>query len=381
MVKRIPKEYLLELLDNGTMEYVRRAYWRDTGRLAITNHMPFRTLYFYSIVAYHLRRYRALGSHEILKICDGAVLLHNAALSATPDTGVEDGIPTLLGILCRGYEQPDEPLHDPLARESLERHMHNNALLSNAKRVGEEAVSVFETGYSHLLARYVEQRCVIRPIYTFIFQRYLDGDNTHSSLVFSSSLQFEIYRCAHDVIARVFHGQKTPAMFNTLVVMFAIIKTNETIFEGILADQRPDSAEIRLRTTINNNGVAGNKENACADTGSLSDKDMIGFLDWNLATALGYVLAVRYDEENCAGTLMRARLGALCYSVDITKPQPFPPVLVAQDSGFHSFIWDYLSAVYGPDTWPDGFAYMVIECAVKEYNEIVYRLRGGLRNQ
>ncbi|KAJ2107537.1 hypothetical protein GGF48_005996, partial [Coemansia sp. RSA 921] len=77
-VQHIPHTCLHELVELGALDRILVSYSRDVGRLSIDSFRPFRTLYFYGIVMYHLGKQRSASFDEAAKVCDAVVVLNNA---------------------------------------------------------------------------------------------------------------------------------------------------------------------------------------------------------------------------------------------------------------------------------------------------------------
>ncbi|KAJ2742915.1 hypothetical protein GGI20_004135 [Coemansia sp. BCRC 34301] len=95
MVQRIPKLCLKELIDLGSLDRALVVYTRELGRLSIDCYRPFRSLYFYSIVLFHLSKDHLVDFEDAARVCDAAVVLNNASSPVTPFTGVPIDVPSL----------------------------------------------------------------------------------------------------------------------------------------------------------------------------------------------------------------------------------------------------------------------------------------------
>ncbi|KAI8319571.1 hypothetical protein GQ54DRAFT_32633 [Martensiomyces pterosporus] len=375
MVRRIPEKCLLELIDTGALERVRLAYTRDVGRMAIAAYVPFRSLYFYAVVIHHLKKSTFIGFQEMSHICDAAVVLHNAMPPIDPLAEVPKEAPSLLQCLALGIGPLDNTYPRQLVRVMME----------GAMDIGKRVAQEFQSQSPDLIEEYKRQRCVIRPVHEFMYNEHFEGANNGAGSlpVIRSDLQFEVYRCTREYIAKIYDDQPTTQLYNTFVALFAIVFINEVLADDIHVSQSSSDPVVRLRTTINGDIIQcehdhRNDGTFAAHSRTLTSREMLCLIDWNLASVIGYLLATRYGESHKEDTAERARLGAFSASVNIAKPLPFPPKQPVLDANFHMFIRGYVLHVYAVGPWPDGFLYMVIEEAVEHYNEIIQRIRDEL---
>ncbi|KAJ2817427.1 hypothetical protein FBU31_006233 [Coemansia sp. 'formosensis'] len=209
-----------------------------------------------------------------------------------------------------------------------------------------------------------------------MFEQFADSGRTELPVI-DEALQFQIYSTVREVMTKVYGSSlPLPPSYVMYTTLFAIIETNEKIVQGI-AEEGGTSSDICTTVFSGSSSERDIDNNSCA---SLSEpmwsKEMLELLDWDLAAAIGYLLAHRYHESDVEVTKMRAKLGALAFGVDASVSQPFPPILPLQDTGLHQYVHHYVSAIYS--RWPHGFAYMVIDETVDAYNEIIQTLREEL---
>ncbi|KAJ2002712.1 hypothetical protein GGI04_003222 [Coemansia thaxteri] len=381
MVQRIPEPCLRELVDLGSLDRALVIYTRELGRLSIDSYQPFRSLYFYSVVMFHLGKSHPIDFKEAAAVCSAAVVLNNASSPITPYNGASSDVPGLLAFLGLGIDFSGSLTMSVTEGVALARSTWrsiNQTCMAYALTAGRMVAHLDEPAVLGALDRHIARRCVIRPVYSYMFQSFYETGYTDLP-VLDNGLQFQIYSTVREVMTKV-HGPNLPLPYVMFTTFFAIIETNEKIVVGIA---KAGGTAADICSTVYSNQDAATEDGGAANADSnarlsepLSGKELLGLLDWDLAAAIGYLLAHRYHESDVAATKMRAKLGALAFGVDISVDQPFPPILPLQDTGFHQYIHNYTSAIYSG--WPHGFVYMVIDEAVDAYNDIVQKLRDDL---
>ncbi|KAJ2823846.1 hypothetical protein GGI24_003569 [Coemansia furcata] len=379
MVQRIPESCLRELIDLGSLDRALIVYTRELGRLAIDNYRPFKSLYFYGVVMFHLCKHRPMDFQDAARVCDAAVTLNNASSPITPFTGTPIDVPSLCSFLGLGIDPSGNlamSLTDGVTRERTSWKAFNLARMAYALPTGRLVANLEEPAVLNCLAHHINYRCVIRPVFSYMFEQFADSGRTELPVI-DEALQFQIYSTVREVMTKVYGSSlPLPPSYVMYTTLFAIIETNEKIVQGI-AEAGGTSSDIC--TTV----FSGNSSERDIDSNSFTSlsepmwsKEMLELLDWDLAAAIGYLLAHRYHESDVEVTKMRAKLGALAFGVDASVSQPFPPILPLQDTGLHQYVHHYVSAIYS--RWPHGFAYMVIDETVDAYNEIIQTLREEL---
>ncbi|KAJ2360658.1 hypothetical protein H4S01_005634 [Coemansia sp. RSA 2610] len=376
-VQQIPQPCLRELLELGALDRVLITYSRDIGCLAIDSFRPFRSLYFYGIVMYHLGKQRAVDFDEAANICEAAVVLNNATAPTSAQPRSRDP-PSLLSFLDINVELNGNltmPRADGAALHRSSWCDLNQTRMDYAMTAGRLVANLDEPAVRRCLEEHVAQRCIIRPVFDYMFFQFVDEQHTELP-VRSESMQFQIYSTVREVMHRAYKGDM-PVSYVMYTTLFAIAETNDKIAAAVFSQDK----HAMLRSTI----VSGYEDDdatvssAHGDSGlddPMSLRELLCLLDWDFAAVLGYLLAHRYDEAHRPTTEMRARLGALAFGVDSSKEQPFPPVLPLQDSQFHQFVRDHVASVYA--RWPHGFFYMVLDEAVDAYNVIIQSIRDRL---
>ncbi|KAJ2888513.1 hypothetical protein IWW38_004922 [Coemansia aciculifera] len=247
--------------------------------------------------------------------------------------------------------------------------------MAYALTAGRMVANLEEPAVLNCLARHISRKCVIRPVFSYMFEQFIDLGHTELPVI-DDALQFQIYSTVHEVMTKV-HGPDLELPYVMFTTLFAIIETNEKIVQGI-AEAGGTVGDIC--TTVYDRSDSDNDSDKSRSETSLSEpmlgKEVLGLLDWDFAAAIGYLLAHRFHESDVKVTEMRAKLGALAFGVDASVGQPFPPILPLQDTGLHQFVHHYVAAIYC--RWPHGFAYMVIDEAVDAYNVIIQNIREEL---
>ncbi|KAJ2458892.1 hypothetical protein GGF42_001796 [Coemansia sp. RSA 2424] len=382
MVQRIPEPCLKELIDLGSLDRALVAYTRELGRLSIDCYRPFRSLYFYGVVLFHLGKHGSIEFEDAAKVCDAAVVLNNASSPITPFTGAPIDVPSLRSFLGLGVDLSGNlamSLTDGIARSRKMWRGISLARMSYALVSGRLVANLEEPAVLSCLARQIDQKCVIRPVFSYMFEQFIDSGRTELPVV-DEALQFQIYSTVREVMGKV-HGPDLPLSYVMYTTLFAIIETNEKIVQGI-AEAGGTASDIR--TTVygssdsdsDRSSTNGSNNSRASMLDLMSGKELLELLDWDLAAAIGYLLAHRFHESDAEATKMRAKLGALAFGVDASVGQPFPPILPLQDTGLHQYVHHYVAAIYC--RWPHGFAYMVIDEAVDAYNTIIESLRTEL---
>ncbi|KAJ2861028.1 hypothetical protein GGH94_005161 [Coemansia aciculifera] len=381
MVQRIPEPCLRELVDLGSLDRTLVVYTRELGRLAIDNYRPFKSLYFYGVVLFHLGKHRPIDFHDAARVCDAAVTLNNASSPITPFTGNSIDVPSLYSFLGLGVDLSGNlamSVTDGVARARTSWNAINLARMAYALPAGRLVANLEEPAVLNCLAHHINRRCVIRPVFNYMFEQFTDSGRTELPVV-DEALQFQIYSTVREVMTKVYGtSQPLPLSYVMYTTLFAIIETNEKVVRGI-AEAGGTPSDICTTVFSGSSGDRDSIDNTDSST-NLSDpmrgKEMLELLDWDLAAAIGYLLAHRYHESDVEVTKMRAKLGALAFGVDASVSQPFPPILPLQDTGLHQYVHHYVSAIYC--RWPHGFAYMVIDETVDAYNVIIQTLREEL---
>ncbi|KAJ1801270.1 hypothetical protein LPJ59_000419 [Coemansia sp. RSA 2399] len=379
-VQRIPEVCLRELAELGSLDRIMFVYTRDLGRLAVDNYRPFRSMYFHSIIVYHIGKQH--GFEEVAKVCESAVILNNVATPIKPMEGASIATPNLLSFLDLGVARSgnlSEPEHNGNSHERKDSwEVVSRTRMEYAMPIGQLIANVEDPAVLQLLSQHISQCCVIRPVYNYMYQHYMTTRSTNLPVI-NNDLQFQIYSTTREVM-QVFHGPDPYLSYVMYTTLFAIVETNEIIAREVL---KAGGSVSDIRPTVYGEGEDGADSDSDEDAPGgaklsepLTDKELISLLDWDLAAVIGYVLAHRYHKSDESVTTMRARLGALAFGVDLEKEQPFPPILPLQDTQFHQYIRHYVSAVYG--RWPHGFVYMVIDEAVDAYNAIIRNERKEL---
>ncbi|KAJ2097575.1 hypothetical protein GGI09_003757 [Coemansia sp. S100] len=381
MVQRIPEPCLRELVDLGSLDRTLVVYTRELGRLAIDNYQPFKSLYFYGVILFHLGKHRPIDFHDAARVCDAAVTLNNASSPITPFTGTMVDVPSLCSFLGLGVDLSGNlamSVTDGVARARTSWNAINLAHMAYALPAGRMVANLEEPAVLNCLARHINRRCVIRPVFSYMFEQFTDSGHTELPVI-DEALQFQIYSTVREVMTKVYGtSQSLPQSYVMYTTLFAIIETNEKIVRGIA---EAGGASSDICTTVFSDSTRDSDNTSNIDSGtSLSEpmrsKEMLELLDWDLAAAIGYLLAHRYHESDVEVTKMRAKLGALAFGVDASVGQPFPPILPLQDTSLHQYVHSYVSAIYC--RWPHGFAYMVIDETVDAYNTIIQTLREEL---
>ncbi|KAJ1720750.1 hypothetical protein LPJ53_004655 [Coemansia erecta] len=359
-VQQIPQSTIQELVELGTLDRLLSVYSRDIGRMSIDSFRPFRSAYFYSVVMYHLGKEKAPGIADAVKVCDAAVVLNNATAPKVPAAAETLLTPSLLAFLEQGVQKNGGRLimpSDGLEGRDAWREA-DQARMGYAMAVGHQVANLDEPAVQRILQRHIDRRCIIRPVYHYHFQSYIKANAT-ALPVEDAGLQFQIYSTVAELLERAYTAMP-PLSYVMFTTLFAIAVTNEKIVESIPAGD--------TLLSVFNQPVEDDDGN-----GPMNDKEQICILDWDFAAVLGYLLAHRFHAADKSQTEMRAKLGALAFSVDTIRDQPFPPMLPLQDTKFHQYIHRYISAIYA--RWPYGFVYMVIDEAVAAYNMIIQSLR------
>ncbi|KAJ2719256.1 hypothetical protein GGI07_005325 [Coemansia sp. Benny D115] len=377
-VRRIPSECLQELIELGTLDRMLVVFTRDIGRLSIENYQPFRSLYFHSVVLYHLGKTRAVDAAEASRVCESAVILNNATAPSKQASNATADTPNLLAFLRTGVSSrgrlimpvsgADEATERTTAWANVDLARMNYSMVA-----GHQVAHLEEPAVKYILARHIEKRCLIRPVYHYMYRQFLETKHTDIQVV-EDSLQFQIYSTVLEVMEQSY-GARLPLSYVMYTTLFAIAETNELIINGIIKSGN-SPADVCISVL---DGIGSEDAYSSAATGDLAlmdplcSKDLLGFLDWDFAAVIGHLLAHRYHSSNEEETAMRARLGALAFGVDTTCSQPYPPVLPLQDTQFHQYIHRYVALIYSK--WPHGFVYMVIEETVSAYNTIIQTIR------
>ncbi|KAJ1664339.1 hypothetical protein IW140_004154 [Coemansia sp. RSA 1813] len=378
-VQRIPEVCLRELLELGSLDRVMLVYTKELGRLAINNYRPFRSMYFHSLVFYHTGKHLH-GFEDVAKVCESAVVLNNATVPIKSKEADFTAIPNLLSFLDLGVDSsrsPPVPVVDgdsSRIRDSWED--ISRARMEYAMPVGQLIATADDPAVLQLISQHISERCVIRPVYNYMYQRYVETRSTHLPVI-NNDLQFQIYSTTREVL-QMYHGPNPCLTYVMYTTLFAIVETNEIIVREVV-NASGSASEIRPTVYGESEDDADSDEDTVDDqklSEPLADKELLSLLDWDLAAVIGYVLAQRYHKSDESATVMRAKLGALAFGVDLEKEQPFPPILPLQDTQFHQYIRQYVSAVYGK--WPHGFVYMVIDEAVDAYNAIIKNIRENI---
>ncbi|KAJ1643516.1 hypothetical protein LPJ64_004714 [Coemansia asiatica] len=351
-VQKIPLDCLQELIELGTLDRIMLCYTRDVGKLAIDSYRPFRSAYFYAIVIYHLSKTRTMHVDEISKICEAAVILNNVSspMISKKDSSQKDISNLLLfleqGVLFRGNIMKDIDDKEVLKSRALWA-SKDMETMSYAMDVGHQVA-------------YLDQPVV---------NKFISSRSTELP-VLDESLQFQIYGTVIELMQRSYKSQLhlSYVMFATL---FAIVETNELIANEIIRSKYTGNINITAFNDYSDDTLS-NIDNP------IDEREQLSLLDWDFAAVIGYLLAYRFHTADESLTNMRARLGALSFSVDVTKDQPFPPILPLQDTKFHQYIHKYVNTIYA--RWPHGFVYMVIDEAVNAYNMIIQSIRNQQTN-
>ncbi|KAJ1726514.1 hypothetical protein LPJ61_005133, partial [Coemansia biformis] len=301
-----------------------------------------------------------------------AAVLNNAT--------VPEGMPSMLSFLDRSFGAGSH-LAIPVADTKSLAHRAWQELdrkrMGYAMAAGRLVADLDAPPVRRCLEQHIRERCIIRPVFDYMYHEFIDTQHTDLSLR-DESLQFQIYSTVREVMERV-HGDSLPLSYVMYTTLFAIAETNDRIAHAV-AEGLPDGAPLDLYSTVMAAGCDDDAtvSNIALDPGStepLAARELLCLLDWDFAAALGYMLAHRYHDTDPSIAEMRARLGAMAFGVDIQKEQPFPPVLPLQDGDFHSFVASHIHRVYAK--WPYGFVYMVIDEAVVAYNDIIHGIRGA----
>ncbi|KAJ1822455.1 hypothetical protein LPJ56_000778 [Coemansia sp. RSA 2599] len=368
-VQKIPLDCLEELIELGTLDRVMMCYTRDVGKLAIDSYRPFRSAYFYAIVLYHLSKTRTMDMAEISKICEAAVVLNNVSSPVVPTRDSQKDISNLLlfleqGVVFRSNAVKD--VDDKEVQTSRAQWASKDAETMNyAMDVGHQVAHLDQPVVKSLLAKFVDKRCIIRPIYHYQYREFISSRSTGLP-VLDESLQFQIYSTVLELMQRSYKSQ-LPLSYVMFSTLFAIVETNELIVNQII---KSTSTGGNINVTVFNDHTDDMLSNV---EEPVDEREQLSLLDWDFAAVIGHLLAYRFHTADQSLTNMRARLGALAFSVDVTKDQPFPPILPLQDTKFHQYIHKYVSTIYS--RWPYGFVYMVIDEAVNAYNMIIQNVR------
>ncbi|KAJ2848261.1 hypothetical protein IWW36_003402 [Coemansia brasiliensis] len=243
--------------------------------------------------------------------------------------------------------------------------------MSYAMTAGKLVANLDEPAVLSCLNEHISQRCIIRPVFDYMFFQFIETHETELPLR-SESLQFQIYSTVREVMHRVYKDGEMPLTYVMYTTLFAIAETNDKIAEAVWRqNQRTELCSTILSLDISDDSTISSNGSMREDP--LSSRELLCLLDWEFAAVLGYMLAHRYHEANVDNTKMRAQLGALAFGVDSSQAQPFPPLLPMQDTQFHQFIRSHVSSIYSK--WPHGFFYMVLDEAVDAYNAIIQDIR------
>ncbi|KAJ2228764.1 hypothetical protein EV180_001833 [Coemansia sp. RSA 518] len=377
-VQHIPHTCLHELVELGALDRILVSYSRDVGRLSIDSFRPFRTLYFYGIVMYHLGKQRSASFDEAAKVCDAVVVLNNAtAPTKAQDTKCNSS--SLLSFLNLKVERDGNLTmpradSDALSRSSW-RDLHQ-ARMNYAMAAGHLVAHLEEPAVIGCLHEHVAQRCIIRPVFAYMYRQFAETQQTELP-VWNAALQFQIYSTVQEVMYRVYGGDM-PASYLMYTTLFAIAETNNMIAHAVFAqDETAQLCSTILAADYDKLTVSEARDDIGFDD-PLGVRELLCLLDWDFAAVLGYMLAHRYHEANQSITVKRGELGALSLGVDSSKDQPFPPMLPLQDTHFHQFVRSHVASVYA--RWPHGFFYMVLDEAVDAYNVIIHDIHNKIHN-
>ncbi|KAJ2706501.1 hypothetical protein FB645_001508 [Coemansia sp. IMI 203386] len=369
-VQAIPLDCLQELIELGTLDRIMLSYARDIGKLAIDSYRPFRSAYFYAIVIYHLSKTRTMDLAEISKICEAAVILNNVSSPMVSKKDSQNDISNLLLFLEQGvmFDKGSAMRNIDNNKEILQSRAvwanKDMEVLNYAMDVGHQVAYLDQPVVKSLLAKFADKKCIIRPIYHFQYSQFIDSRST-SLPVLDESLQFQIYSTVLELMQRSY-GSQLPLSYTMFTTLFAIVETNELIVSQIIKSKYTGSINLTVFNDISDDALS-------SIDNPVDEREQMSLLDWDFAAVIGYILAHRFHTADQNLTKMRARLGALAFSVDVTKDQPFPPILPLQDTKFHQYIHKYVNTIYA--RWPYGFVYMVIDEAVNAYNMIIQNIR------
>ncbi|KAJ2512288.1 hypothetical protein GGI11_004787, partial [Coemansia sp. RSA 2049] len=315
-VQRIPKVCFGELIELGSLDRILSAYSRELGRMAINNYRPFRSMYFYSIVIYHIGKHQAVDFAEAVRICETAVVLNNVITPINTKDGGSVTTPNLLSFLDLGVDLLQAPVL-PIPDDDLGKTKSKSwkdislARMEYAMPVGQLIANLEEPTVLQILSQHISKRCVIRPVYNYMYRSFL---STHSTClpVVNASFQFQIYSTVREIIEK-YHGPNPALAYVMYTTLFAIVETNEIIVREVL--EKGGSVSEIHPTVYGENEDDGDSDADTVGDGKLSeplnDKELLSLIDWDLAAVIGYVIAQRYHKSDESATTMRARLGAM----------------------------------------------------------------------
>ncbi|KAJ2807289.1 hypothetical protein H4S07_003619, partial [Coemansia furcata] len=266
MVQRIPESCLRELIDLGSLDRALIVYTRELGRLAIDNYRPFKSLYFYGVVMFHLCKHRPMDFQDAARVCDAAVTLNNASSPITPFTGTPIDVPSLCSFLGLGIDPSGNlamSLTDGVTRERTSWKAFNLARMAYALPTGRLVANLEEPAVLNCLAHHINYRCVIRPVFSYMFEQFADSGRTELPVI-DEALQFQIYSTVREVMTKVYGSSlPLPPSYVMYTTLFAIIETNEKIVQGI-AEAGGTSSDICTTIFSGNSSERDIDNNSCA---------------------------------------------------------------------------------------------------------------------
>ncbi|KAJ2711621.1 hypothetical protein H4R19_003164, partial [Coemansia spiralis] len=366
-VQLIPADCLRELRALGALERILVAHERKVGRLAIDSFLPFRSLYFYATVIYHLSANDPVPIDRVAVVCAAVAELNNSIV--VRGAASHRDIPGLLAYLSPGAGSSDSLAASDSQRKCEWRDVDRKRMRYSID-AGRSIADMDTPEMQQLLGQLVRQRRVIRPVFDYMYHEYARTGST-DGLVCDGALQFQVYAWVREAMEGT--CANPPLSYVVYVALFAIGEINDRVAQAV-AETLPDGAPLGLRPTVAAAGgdddvtVSGAKQHPAA-TGPLAPKELLCLLDWDFAATLGYLLAHRFHEMDPSATAGRARVNALALSVDLTQSQPFPPIAPSMDGRLHTFVSGHVNSVY--ESWPDGFVDMVIDETVVAYNDLI----------
>ncbi|KAJ1937947.1 hypothetical protein GGF37_005001, partial [Kickxella alabastrina] len=295
MVQRVPDDCLRELLELGTLNRMLEVYRREIGQVAIDSYRPFRSAYFHSVVISHLVKGQSLEFAEAAQVCESAVVLNNAATSARLFGGSTMETPSLLLFLNIDAAHTGQPLMPILGGNEAVQNQKlwqdaDLACMDYAMAAGHQIANLKLRAVQGFLARHIEAKCLIRPIYYYMYKRYADTQSTELPVV-DEGMQFQIYSTVLEVMERSY-GRVLPLPYVMYTTLFAIAWTNEQIINGIVkTGGLPTDVCLSVRFEPPGENIPAN--DAALLPKPLGAKDLLEIIDWDFAAVIGRLLAHR----------------------------------------------------------------------------------------
>ncbi|KAJ2827366.1 hypothetical protein IWW50_001926 [Coemansia erecta] len=375
-VQHIPLECLCELFRTGALDRVLALSTRDIGRLAINHFPPFRSLHSYGTVMHHLYKQQDMDFDTAADMCESTIAVNNTILSTT-DPARKHDLSKLMLFLNTDVELEGRMMMQWTDDRTLTHDLWRDVFQSNmycAMVSGQIIAHVKDDTVHECLQRLVDERCIIRPVFLYMFRQYIDDQETEV-LMRNAQEQFHIYNMAIQIMQWNYQDKQDISMWYTqYTILFVIAEINDMIAQSVFKqDETAQLCSTVLAADINDNASEpGSPKDICYGD-PLSSHELLCLLDWDFAAVIGFRLAHEFYEENQSSTAMLAKLNTKVHGVDTSNGQPFPLVEPVLDADFHQFVHRRVSAVYGK--WQYGFSYMVLEEAIEAYNVIILDIR------